>query len=185
MTLKLELRAHPTENHRMTSSSKLSGTRGSGIASSLAFALFTGVIGLTPGGANAALGEPEAAIAADVPSADGTLPAATIRSIERGVYRIHEIRLPSGTRVREFAPPGGSVFAVTWTGPAMPDLRQTLGRYFTAYAAAPRPNPISRTHFQWRENGLVVESSGHMRAFTGRAYLETSLPAGVSVEDLR
>jgi hypothetical protein len=31
----------------------------------------------------------------------------------------------------------------------------------------------------------VVEVSGHLRSFTGRAYIPQQLPAGMHVEDIR
>src|ERR1700722_2514901 len=43
----------------------------------------------------------------------------------------HELTLPSGLVVHEFVSPTGAVYAVTWRGPRMPDLRELLGPYFT------------------------------------------------------
>jgi hypothetical protein len=39
-------------------------------------------------------------------------------------------------------------------------------------------------HLQIRESNLVVQASGHMRAFFGLAYLPQAVPSGVSVGDL-
>src|SRR5271156_4206175 len=39
-------------------------------------------------------------------------------------YTVHEIQAATGTTVREYLSPQGKVFAVTWPGPRMPDLRQ-------------------------------------------------------------
>jgi hypothetical protein len=60
-----------------------------------------------------------------------------------------------------------------------------LGRYFDAYATAPKSGHADHHHLQIRLNDLVVQESGHMRAFTGRAYLPQAIPSGVSVEDLQ
>jgi hypothetical protein len=87
--------------------------------------------------------------------------------------------------VREYSGLDGNVFAVTWIGPFMPNLRQMLGRYFDAYATAPKSGHADHHHLQIRLNDLVVQESGHMRAFTGRAYLPQAIPDGVSVEDLQ
>src|SRR5215475_9542856 len=38
-------------------------------------------------------------------------------------YDIHEIQTPSGTVIREYVSAQGKVFAVTWRGPGLPDLR--------------------------------------------------------------
>src|SRR3984893_14455707 len=83
------------------------------------------MVALVPRLACAALGEPESSIAGDVQHLKGS-----IKSTVRSNYRVHEIQLPSGTVLREFAGVGSNVFAVTWSGPAIPDLRQALGRYF-------------------------------------------------------
>ena len=43
---------------------------------------------------------------------------------------------PSGTTVREYVSSNGTVFAVAWQGPWLPDLRQMLGPYFDDYQRA-------------------------------------------------
>ena len=138
------------------------------------------VVALLAQPAFAALGEPEASAADDARQLK-----ASIKATGRATYRVHEIQLPSGTVVREFATVGGTVFAIAWSGPAMPDLRQTLGRYFDGYVAAARAQPGSRHHFQIRQSALVVQSSGRMRAFSGRAYLPQAVPAGTSLDEIR
>jgi hypothetical protein len=129
--------------------------------------------------ASAALGEPEAKVVADAQQLKGS-----VKSMERANYRVHEIALPSGTVLREFSVAGGSVFAVAWTGPTIPNLRQALGQYFESYASAARAKHSGRNHLQVEQANLVVQSSGHMRAFTGRAYLPQALPAGTSLDDI-
>jgi len=94
-------------------------------------------------------------------------------------YSVHEIQTDSGTTVREFVSPGGTVFGVAWQGPWKPDMRQLLGPYFDRYVQSiqskrPRRGPVSI-----HEPGLVVESSGHMRSFSGRAYLPQMTPQNV------
>ena len=110
---------------------------------------------------------------------------ASIKSTDRANYRVHEIQLPSGTVLREFAAIGGNVFAVTWSGPAIPNLRQALGRYFDVYVAAAKANRTGHHHLQIQQGDFVMQAGGHMRAFTGRAYLPQALPSGTSVEELR
>ncbi len=134
---------------------------------------------LLPCVASATLGEPEASVQADGEQLHGS-----IKESDRGAYRVHEIQLPSGTLVREYAGSDGVVFAVAWNGPFMPDLRQMLGRYFDAYAAAAKAKHADHHHLQIQQSDLVVQSSGHMRAFNGRAYLPQAIPGGVSVGDL-
>jgi hypothetical protein len=134
---------------------------------------------LLPCLASAALGEPEASVLADGAQLQGS-----IKESDHGIYRLHEIQLPSGTLVREYAGLDGTVFAITWHGPYVPNLRQILGRYFDAYAGAQKSPHADHHHLQVRHSDLVVEASGHMRAFNGRAYLPPAIPGGVSIGDL-
>src|ERR1700722_8655614 len=138
------------------------------------------MVALLPRLACAALGEPEASVAADVSQLKGL-----IKSTLRGNYRVHEIQLPSGTVLREFAGAGGNVFAVAWSGPAIPDLRQALGRYFDVYLTAAQAKQGTRRNLLIQQSEFVMQSSGRMRAFSGRAYLPQALPPGASVDEIR
>jgi hypothetical protein len=138
------------------------------------------MLALLPTLACAALGEPESSITGEVQHLKGS-----IKSTLRSNYRVHEIQLPSGTVLREFAAIGGNVFAVAWSGPAIPDLRQALGRYFDVYLAAAQAKQGTRRHLLIQQSEFVMQSSGHMRAFSGRAYLPQALPAGASVDEIR
>jgi hypothetical protein len=135
---------------------------------------------LMPHVASATLGEPEITVQTDVVRSH----AAIKSSEERTGYRVHEIQLPSGTLMREFVAPNGTVFAVAWQGPTRPDLRQALGQYFDAFAAAPRTKFTDRRHVQIQQGDLVLQSGGHMRALSGRAYLMSAIPSGVNIGDL-
>jgi Protein of unknown function (DUF2844) len=130
--------------------------------------------------ASATLGEPEASIQAET-----QLSKATLKETDRGVYRVHEIQQPSGTLIREYVGLDGKVFAVTWHGPFLPNLRQTLGNYFDEYAAGARAGRQDRNHVQVRTDDLVVQVGGHMRAYRGLAYLPQAMPSGVTVGDLQ
>ncbi len=130
--------------------------------------------------ASAALGEPEAALATEAQTLKST-----VKVTERTAYRVHTLALPSGTVLREYATAGGNVFAVAWSGPTIPNLRQALGAHFAAFADAAQTNRLGRRHFQLEQTDLVMQSGGRMRAFAGRAYLPQELPAGINVDDLR
>ncbi|HLZ99791.1 MAG TPA: DUF2844 domain-containing protein, partial [Steroidobacteraceae bacterium] len=111
--------------------------------------------GLLPQAACAALGEPDSSIAGDVQQLKGS-----IKATDRSTYRVHEIQLPSGTVLREFAAVGGTVFAVAWRGPVIPDLRQALGRYFDTYLAAAHPHHGGHRHLQIDQSEFVMQSNG-------------------------
>jgi len=105
-------------------------------------------------------------------------------------YRVIDTMLPSGTLVREFTDAAGTVFGIAWHGPKLAPLNKLLGAYFPTYLQAVQahraaghggaPGPASV-----RQAGLVVQSGGHMGAFTGRAYLPDALPQGVSPADIQ
>ena len=138
------------------------------------------IAALLPHVASATLGEPEITVQTDVAQTHATLKS----SEDRAGYRVHEIQLPSGTVMREFVAPNGNVFAVAWQGPTRPDLRQVLGQYFDAFASAPRTKLSDRRHVQIQQGDLVLQSGGHMRALSGRAYLQSAIPSGVNLGDL-
>jgi hypothetical protein len=103
-----------------------------------------------------------------------------------GSYTVHETILPTGTRVRQYVSKAGTVFAVTWSGPFMPDLRQMMGTYFDTMIARQAQNKhAGRRVYSQHDPNLVIESGGRPRHFVGRAYLPSSLPAGVTGQDIK
>jgi hypothetical protein len=133
-----------------------------------------------PFSASATLGESSTSTEVDRASMK-----ATLRMLPAVKYTVHEIQTPSGTAVREYVSSAGTVFAVAWQGPVIPDLRQALGIYFDRYTEAAKGKHAGHRHLAIREPDLVVQSNGHMRAFSGRAYLPQLLPQGVTVEEIR
>jgi hypothetical protein len=128
-----------------------------------------------------------AALGADVSTvaADGLKMKGMVRVSAAQAYSVHEIEAPSGTLVREYVSPAGKVFAVAWRGPKMPDLQQTLGVYFKQYSEAPRSRPADHKHFAIALPGFVMQSSGRMRAYVGRAYVPELMPPNVSATDIK
>jgi len=132
--------------------------------------------------ARAALGGDAASVASDADALHGVIHSTPLQQ-----YDIQEITSENGMRLREFLSRSGVVFAVIWSGPAVPDLEKLLGTSFKSYTAA----VAAETHrglkrpLRVATSDLVVESDGHMRAFSGRAYLPALIPAGTSAADLR
>jgi hypothetical protein len=63
-----------------------------------------------------------------------------------------------------------------------------LGSHAPAFAAAARDamkTPGLRRHVVLQRDDLVVRSSGHLNAFTGRAYLRSRVPTNVDVDAIR
>ncbi|MDB5947275.1 MAG: hypothetical protein JWQ33_2301 [Ramlibacter sp.] len=94
--------------------------------------------------------------------------------------------LDSGTEVREYLTVDGRVFAVSWAGPSLPDLRAILGPHFQTllnHERLRRPGARSPLHVQ--QDGVVIFMAGRMGAFEGRAWLPALLPTGFKTTDLR
>jgi hypothetical protein len=132
--------------------------------------------------AHAALGGDVSSILADADELHGTLRSSAFQQFE-----IREIESAGGMRVREFLALDGAVFAVTWNGPALPNLRSLLGVSFPLYekAMAAVKEPGRQRSLRIASPELVLEFGGHMRAYEGRAYLPASIPSGLSAADLR
>ena len=144
-----------------------------------AVALLGGLLLSVPA-AHATLGKPAASIEADRAQLQ-----AQHSVTAHDLYEVHDLALPTGTTLREYRAPDGIVFAVTWSGPAKPDLSQVLGAYFPGYLEAAKANGSGHNHLAATRADLVVVSSGHMGAFAGRAWLASAIPAGVSLDELR
>lgn len=129
----------------------------------------------------AGLGGDVSSIDADRISLKGAL---TAFSTVKG-YAVHEITTAAGVHVREYLTADGKVFAVSWHGPFIPDLKPMLGSYYGRYAqAASAPHAGRHRHLRIEQPGLVVESNGRMRAFYGRAWDPALLPANFSAADI-
>ncbi len=99
-------------------------------------------------------------------------------------YSVHEIQTPSGILVREFVAANGTVFGVAWNGPVIPNLRQLLGQYFDPYVKSARVRRTGHSQLLVEQPDFVAHSSGHMRAFSGNAYVPQKLPQGVTPSEI-
>jgi Protein of unknown function (DUF2844) len=127
------------------------------------------LLGASP--AWAVLGEPLSSVQSDHAYFRGTLEASP-----RLGYTAHQITAPDGTVVREYVSPEGTVFGVSWQGPAMPNLTQLLGSYAADFHQASQSPHGRRGPLVVRTDRVVIESGGHMRAFHGRAYVPNLVP---------
>ena len=138
------------------------------------------LLGSAPPPAHAGLGQPATSVSADRARMKGQL-----RQRAGVGYTVEAITMPSGTVVKEFVSPAGIVFAVSWHGPTMPDLKQTLGsQYFSQLEAAQKRRRFGHNHVEVRSSKFVLHAGGHMRAFYGMAYVPSLVPSGVSLSDL-
>lgn len=115
-------------------------------------------------------------------AADQAQLRASVRVLVKNSYSVHEMLTPSGTTVRQFVSPSGTVFAVSWRGFA-PDLQQLLGDHFETYlAVVTRQSGRRGRGVQIDTGDLVVETGGHMRFVVGRAFLRSKLPQGIGAD---
>lgn len=139
------------------------------------------VLLLIPVAAFATLGEDVSSVHSDQVHSN-----AQLRIVPGQAYSVHELHTAAGTIIKEFVAANGIVFGVSWQGPFTPDLRQLLGHHFDEYMQASQPaTPRSARGTHIETNDLVVEATGHMRFKTGRAYLRSQLPSGVSPDALQ
>jgi hypothetical protein len=142
----------------------------------LACLLFQGL----PRPARAALGGTADSVESDRVSMKGLT-----RPVPSGALRKQELQLPSGTVVTEYLGGNGLVYAVTWHGPTLPNLQLILGNYFANLKAAAGQPAVRRRLVRVNSPDIVIESSGKMRAFAGRAWVPTMLPSGVTAADIQ
>ena len=155
--------------------------------STLSVALGLGALLLAGGAlrpAQAALGDTVASVQADRVSMKGQL-----RTRSEAGYSVQEITAANGVLVREFVSPSGVVFAVRWSGPAMPNLQQTLGTYFAQYRSSVKAQRATgqragHHHLEIHVPSLVVHAGGHMRQYFGLAYVPSLVPQNLSISDL-
>lgn len=125
--------------------------------------------------AHATLGQNVSSVDSDQTSLHAVAQTVTTQS----AYSVRLMTMPSGTLVREYVAPNGTVFGVAWQGPTLPDLKTMLGASFDQYVAATATR--RGTPLEVSGSDLVVFSGGHLRAFAGYAYLPQAVPAGVDV----
>jgi hypothetical protein len=139
--------------------------------------------------AHAGLGQTVTSIARDrlAMQADG------VATTSMGTYDRHEITTSEGVSVREYsargtAAGGGTVFAVQFDGPGLPDMKTVLGPHYDRYVAATRiQQQRARNHhlMSFDDDGLVVTIVKLPRGFSGEAHLRSATPQGVDVRELR
>jgi hypothetical protein len=126
--------------------------------------------------------------------ADSARMNASRQVTQHNSYAIHQITAPQGTVVNEYVSLEGKVFAVSWHGQFPPQMQQILGTYFEQYVAAlkaqahmnqAQPRAYGHQPLNLQLPGLVVQTSGQMGAYSGRAYLPEMLPQGTLVGQIQ
>lgn len=138
-------------------------------------------------GASATVGWSALGGSAESVAADQVKFQAKRQLVEMPEYTVHEISRLDGGVIREYVAHGGKVFGVSWSGPSIPDLAQLLGSYQSEFRSTllAQAKSSGRRPAAVHNSDLVVETGGHMRAFQGRAYVNSMLPSGVSPESIK
>ena len=114
--------------------------------------------------------------------------------MDHDTYVIHEIKAPQGTVINEYVSQDGRVFAVSWHGQFPPLMQQILGTYFQQYVDAlksqsqldqAQPRVYGHRPLNIQLPGLVVQASGHMGAYSGRAYIPEMLPQATIIDQIQ
>jgi hypothetical protein len=146
----------------------------------LAPALLLFGLGLSPI-ADAGLGEAVESVQRDHAALRGAALAVTPTQ----AYDLHEITTAEGTRVREYVSRGGTVFAVTWSGPSLPSLKVVLGPHYEEYVAAATGHRGSHHVLSIATPALVLYIRKLPRGYTGSAHVPALLPPGTAAQDIR
>jgi hypothetical protein len=132
-----------------------------------------------------------ASLGADVSTIDTDrirMQGALLRISRTDAFTVHEVQSANGTAIREYVSSSGTVFAVAWTGPWQPDLRQLLGAYFDRFQqAATAARRAHRGHgpLNIDDGELTVQIAGHARSFSGVATVRRLTPASVRADRIR
>ena len=104
-----------------------------------------------------------------------------------GLVTWHETTDANGIVVRQYVDANGTVYAVSWRGPAMPDVQSLLGTYFDTFkkGAQATIGDAGLHTARVTQGELVVENYVRLREFSGRAWLANALPPGVSTTDIQ
>lgn len=97
-------------------------------------------------------------------------------------YSVHSYTDRTGVNIKEFSRADGMIFAVSWYGPSLPDMRDLLGSYFneyTQYLSAQK----SRKYVAANLVHLVFKSTGGARFFAGHAYAPFLIPGDFESKD--
>jgi len=150
---------------------------------------FTGVHALLAGTllvsgtlAQATLGEKAGSI-----TQDSVRMTALVSTTPQSLYTDHVLTQASGLTIHEFSRSDGTIFAVAWAGPVMPDLQQLLGSYFAQFVSTREQadQHVGLSRFHAATEGLVIHSSGRLGAFTGMVYDPSLMPVGVTPGQLQ
>lgn len=134
--------------------------------------------------AHATLGGDIATVQRDARTLNAVTATISVKATVRQGQKAFAFSAP-GVHIREYASGNGSIYAISWNGYRNPDLKVLLGSHYAEYVQT-RDKQVFRGHGPrlFKMEKMIVELSGHMRAFTGKAYLPAAVPRGLRPGDL-
>jgi hypothetical protein len=99
-------------------------------------------------------------------------------------YDRHDLTTSSGTRIRQYVSRAGTVFAVSFEGPVVPDLKVLLGTRYGDYVVATASRRINHKVLTIDSPNLAMQVVKLPRGFSARAFAPDLVPAGVARRDL-
>jgi hypothetical protein len=146
---------------------------------------FIAIAGVTMLVAALAIAPCHAQLGANIGTADAA-DGAVVHQASGGLVDYRETTDPHGIVVRQYVDSSGAVYAISWRGPAMPNVQALLGAYFARFqnGANSSVGDAGLHAARVADGDLVVENRVRLREFVGRAWLASALPAGVSSSDI-
>ncbi len=133
-----------------------------------------------PTAAYAALGESSASVARDRAALRSSLNTVSMKG-----YDVHELTSESGATVREYVTSAGTVFALTWNGAQVPDLKLLLSTYYDRYIAAAQAHRTGHHVLSIATPDLVMTVVKFQRKASGQVYVPSLMPSGLTRQELR
>jgi hypothetical protein len=130
--------------------------------------------------AQAGLGEGVATVARDHAALNGR----ALTTTPMQAYDRHDLTTSSGTRIRQYVSRAGTVFAVSFEGPVVPDLKVLLGTRYGDYVVATASRRINHKVLTIDSPNLAMQVVKLPRGFSARAFAPDLVPAGVARRDL-
>ena len=128
----------------------------------------------------AGLGEQQSSIARD----QATIRGATVQVTQHAHYALHAVSSPTGAQLHEYVAHSGMVFATTWSGRSLPNLKNILGAHYARYQQVIAVPHTNHHVLNITDGDFVVSMRKTQREFHIAAYVPTLMPQGTTVADL-
>ena len=116
---------------------------------------------------------------------------ASVQVMQHDTYEVHEMQAPGGTVVDEYVSPAGHGVCRHLARPVSSshaaDFGNVLSAVLRGFAGGSRRSQkcTGIVPLNIQQQGLVVQTGGHMRAHSGRAYDPNLLPQGFTVDEIQ